>query len=413
MEKNIIDTIQDFFEGKENEISILDFLRIHEKQMPYKTLKKCIHDNYVVVDGKVIDENYKLKGGEKVKFMTNTYKNEASIPDADNFFKLILKNFSKDNSLKSISVEHYNLILSAIILFIQKFDYETIINSENNQEYRELIRNIHSTSRFSDIEDYKSLRDRKFIEQLIIDKKKIEDELKILVQNVGQDNINPQKILSKISQINKNLIYQSLIEPLCSSEYSHVGAIKNIIVPFNELYNLSSIQEKYIYFEENRNKFEAYLKTLNKYANHYYIKIFYYPLANILFQKFKNDCSIKEEKTGQLLVKNVKRKYNFNANSGNPISMHFELVNEGEGLSKDIVIQIVDNENFTSINPIQLGILQPNENRSFNLDVRIQPNLSNQAKILLNLIWSNINGGSNSIEQELLIEAQSNSIDWD
>src|SRR5690606_33986917 len=113
----------------------------------------------------------------------------------------------------SLSVEYYNLILSAITLFIQKFDYEAIINSDNSQEYRELIRNIHSTTRFSDIEDFKSLRDRKFIEQLIIDKKKIEEDLKILVQNVGQDNVNPQKILSKLSQINKNLIYQSLVEP--------------------------------------------------------------------------------------------------------------------------------------------------------------------------------------------------------
>ena len=412
MEKNIIDKIQDFFDGRENEISIIEFLRRYEKEMPTKTLKKCIQDNIVKVDGYNIDENFKLRGGENVKFMTNSYAFGVSIPSADNFFNFILKNFSKENSLKTVSVEYYSTILSALILFIQKFKYVSIINSENSKNYRELLRKMHSTLRFSDRENYKSLRDRKFIEQLIIDKKKIEDDLKTLVQNVNQDNINPQKLLAKLSQLNKNLIYQNIVAPLCDNKYSNVGAIKNIVTPFFELNKLSTDQEKYQHFEENRSKFESYLLLLSENTNHYYVNNFYSPLAEALFHKFKEDCSIKEEKKGHLSVSDVKRKYNFKASYNDNISIHFELVNEGEGLAKDIEVQIVENESFSSNNPRKIEALQPNEKRSFDLVVKVKTETSENAKISLNLIWTDLSGGNNTIKQELIIQAQSENIDW-
>lgn len=413
MEKNIIDKIQGFFDGRENKISIIDFLRRYEKQMPTKTLKKCIEDNIVKVDGNDIDENFKLRGGENVKFMTNSYIFPASVPSADNFFNFILENFSQEHTLKTISVEYYNIILSSLVLFIQKFKYDSLINSESSKDYRELLRKMHTTLRFSDREDYKSLRDRKFIEQLIIDKKKIEEDLKTLVQNVNQDNINPQKLLSRLSQLNKNLIYQNIVAPLCDNRYSNLGAIKNIVTPFFELKKLSTDQEKYQHFEAKRNKFDSYLILLNENKNHYYVSNFYLPMANALYQKFKENCSIKEEKKGLLSVNDVKRKYNFKANYNDNISIHFELVNEGEGLAKNIVVQIKENEFFSSSNnPRIIGALQPNEKRLVELFVKVKTKTSENATINLNLIWTDLSGGKNSINNELRIQAQSDNIDW-
>src|SRR5690606_8719987 len=141
--------------------------------------------------------------------------------------------------------------------------------------------------------------------------------------------------------------------------------------------------------------------------------IFYLPLTEVLFQKFKKDCSIKEEKKGQLRVNEVNRRYNFKANDDTDITIHFKIINEGEGLAKDIEVRIVENDNFSSNTPRKLGILQPNEIRTFDLPVRVKPETDKEGLIILNINWLNVNGGSNEIEQELLIEAQSDNINWD
>lgn len=415
---DIKNRINEFLNNETNSISLIDFVTKYFDigSFSEKIQLKFVTDGQIKVNNNIVtDPYYKLKPGTIVSYnrLTKTFKKENSSDyDIDDFYEFLTTELFSHTDLNHLGNSQSKIVFCHLVQFLSKVSYDEVIQARYGREVEEYLRN---TTANTGLTEYLKLskqetKGRLLVQKLIDAFNSSEDDLSKLLSNLENSQYDNQLdgFLQKYGNIIHSHKYKLLIEPLTDNIVSSKIAVENLVKPLFAIENLTSESLKYQHYSDNKNIFSEYLAK-TKASENIYSKTIFHPICTYLASLYKSKCKIKEEQFGELDISLLNRRYNINREE---LTILFEVKNNGNGLAAQCNISVLENDYFKSGEEKDLGIIQPVEIRSLDLNIYKKESENFEPIIDLNIDWENANGEKENKKVSLKLPIQVKQIPW-
>lgn len=352
----------------------------------------------------VCRKNLKYQDVEEIKVLD----------EIDYYINQFLINSLGTSNLNEITADKMKFAFATIINLFQDKGFEQIKTSELSYELTDYIKsklNDTNIAKELDIPKKQFNFGGKLVALLINGKAEKENSLRLINDNLLNGNYDHSlfKYLQDLKKLFATDSFQYLINPLLNHNVSSQIALDNLLKPVNKSYTFEGIEEKFIHYENSKPIFISYFELLNK--SDTYSQTFFHDVAEYLFKLLKVNCNTAIERAAEIKVDSTNRKYNFS----NPERLQQEVFlivsNTGEGLAKNV--SLASSSDFFEFEPINVGILKPNEKREVSVIVSIKYNSDFEPQLAITYSWEELSGKQSSSKGIVVFLIQKAEIPWE
>lgn len=391
-------------------LTVIEFLKTKEKGLPHKIIKKLIKNGELKINQIIQnDPDFIISHEDNIIFRNRRYELISPDLDGDTLWLKVEEYIGEDDF--EIKRKKKRYILSLLVELTSQNSYDLILQSKFKESFRDILKTIRSDGTFYKEAQVNKLKDKKLFNFLFSKMEEVEQSMNEIIGQCKNHTINFNTLLQNIHKLIKSTNYQWLVEPQVDISCSSEKLLKELILSVQKITETEDLTNKVKIYEDKKALFFDYKKIVKEYKQNKFVKIFYEPFVNILFDKFKLASSVNEEAEGNIEVDLSNRKYNLELENPD-FEIHLIAKNTGSGLATETTISLAPNANYVKPYIKKIGVLQPGDSRQIKISSHFIPS-QNGNEINLIIRWKNTSSSVSESNTTLTLREQSKDIDWD